>query len=111
MLLQSINNIDLTGSIFSDKRQPKTHSIFSKLLHDGVKIELNEIENFKIEKKANKTKKIISSYLRDASVLYTKTLGKNSFGGLVDLDLLTLKKINDFDIENNHRKIESTYIL
>jgi len=96
-------------SVFSNKIHNNSDGVFVNQLKKETDSQLDK--NFsEIQQNYTDTKKVaVNQYLDNSSTLMTATLGRNSFGTSLDMDVQTRQSIMEFKVANQDRRIESAY--
>ena len=96
-------------SVFTNKIQNNSTSIYSNLQRDMTHSQIDKIIGDAYQKISDTKKNHVNMYLNNSSTIMTTTLGRNIFATIVDLDVVTNQSIQDFKSANEQRKVESAY--
>ena len=97
--------------IFSNLIHNKSTSIFSNLQKSVTNSQIDKLIGQEYQDISDTKKESITSYIGNVSTIVTATLGKNSFGMIIDLEAITKENMIEFKQLNIKRKVEAAYSL
>jgi len=97
--------------IFSNLIHNKSTSVFSNQQISVTNSQIDKLIGQEYQDISDAKKESITSYVGNASTIVTATLGRNSFGTIIDLEAITKEKVAEFKQADIRRKVEAVYSI
>lgn len=97
--------------IFSNLIHNKSTSIFSNQQRSVTNSQIDKLIGQVSQNISDTKKESITNYIDNVNTLVTATLGRNSFGTIIDLEASTKEKVTEFKDVNIKRKVEAAYSI